>query len=759
MNAVLLALCCLVTGHVHAASGAPLAGARVVLRGPLQRALVSDAHGNVRTQAPPGDYQIDAVATGYAPVSVDVTIEHDASLDFALEPLDAPVLRTIGEVRVNGRLAPLRGTIPSVAITRADMNRLGQSLVAQALFDIPSVTFARPDGGGDASIATVALRGPDPSETLLALDGQLLNDGNTGDVDISRLPVAAFSAVDVTEGLGPQDSEGSNTIGGAVNLVSLRPTLARHLAFQSSAGSYGTSEQWLNTTGTKGHLGYAFALDNQHEIGNVNELRDVSGTPTFLGSSIASRSLLGNLTYAFSQRSDVSARYFVLGDARDTSSLVNGIDENPGSKTFGTFIGPGPQGIAQTLRAYLVHGRMPLGAGELVATASTSNDSFGLSGGAVTPYDVTHQDKRTSGSLSWERTFDRSEYAVGALSRYESLAFVDPSGHVPLIGQTISQYYARGSFQATKELQLLGGVYGSRYTSFGSNLDGRIGAIYNLSPQTALRFSVGTGFRAPLLIERYVFPTSQLVQDAYGVYLGQGNPNEGPEHATEYELGLSRRIANDGTLDVSLYRTNLRNPIENYYPYQIATGGVCTGPTNTPPAVNAACFSYPINIGNAVYEGSEVRYAQAIVHAHLFLTADYGLNVAFPENLGASVANPTSGSSLVNGEQFMDIPQQQGSLQVDWTPSAWHASVGAVFRGKNNEYHQGPLALIDAAVGLKVDPELDVTLTGTNIFGAGVQRYRLFGGGVPYAGVGGAIPTDLLPASPPTYRMLFTFRE
>ncbi|MDE2482946.1 MAG: TonB-dependent receptor, partial [bacterium] len=223
MHAILLAVCCVVSGHVHTASGSPLAGARVVLRGPTNLTLSTDAQGSLAASASPGDYQVDAVAPGYEAVSVDVKVDHDVALDITLEPLDAPTLRTIGHVTVDGRLAPLRGVIPAQDLSRADMARMGQTQITQSLLAVPSVTFARPDGGGDAAIATVALRGPDPSETLVGLDGQLLNDANTGDIDLSRFPVAAFSSVDLTEGLGPQDSEGSNTIGGAINLVSLRP--------------------------------------------------------------------------------------------------------------------------------------------------------------------------------------------------------------------------------------------------------------------------------------------------------------------------------------------------------------------------------------------------------------------------------------------------------------------------------------------------------------------------------------------------------
>jgi len=194
--------------------------------------------------------------------------------------------------------------------------------LVQGLQALPSATFAHPDGGSSNAIAVVALRGPDPSESLIALDRQLLNDGNTGDLDLSRLPVAAFSSVNVTEGLGPEDSNGSNTFGGAINLVSLRPTRDAHAAFTLSGGSFGQSEGWINATGTQGRLGYAFAADDQNQSGYVNQPVLLNGTTrTTIGSSLASHAGLANLTWSFSQKADITARVFLLGDVRDQQRL------------------------------------------------------------------------------------------------------------------------------------------------------------------------------------------------------------------------------------------------------------------------------------------------------------------------------------------------------------------------------------------------------------------------------------------------------
>jgi outer membrane receptor protein involved in Fe transport len=781
-------VCCTITGNVHDVSGAPLSGAHVEARAATTVTARSDAKGNFTLTAPPGTYRISTSDAGYAPASASVAVDRDVTVGFALEALDAPTLRQIGTVTVDGRLAPIRGTIPSVTFSRADFDALGDDRIIDGLADLPGLTFARPDGGAASAITVVSLRGPDPSESLLTLDGQLLNDGNTGDLDLSRLAVAAFSSVDVTEGLGPEDANGSNTFGGAINLISLRPTLEPHEAFSYSGGSFGRSEAWFDATGTSGRLGYATALDDQNESGYVNRTVSLysSTNPACapcavpLGSSVAAHTLLGALTWSFSQRADVTARVFVLGDDRDQSSAVNGIDDNAadiGTPQYGAFTGPGEQTFAQTLRAYQLRARAPLGAGELTADLSESDNGVAIDGGQSSPYDIDHVDHRYNGGVTWQRTFDTAQFALGGYTRYESLDFVAPPSSTttpltaaqaqPLLGQTIDVLYARGGFEPTPRLRLDGGVFESRYTTFGSNLDGRFGAIYNADAATAIRFSLGTGFRAPLLAERYEYPYSQLALDGNNVFIGQGSTGEHPEHATEYELGVSRQLSRRSTFDLSLYQTNLRNPIEIYYPLAAVAAGTCTNNSYANPI--PACVSYNSNVGNAVYQGAEVRFSQQIAPAHLFVTARYGLNVAYPKDLNAQFSNPTSGGNLVDNAQFPGIPQQQGSLQVDYSDRGWHAAVAGFARGNDNELNQGPFAIVDALVGKRLGGGVDLSLSGTNLTSAVSGPFTHFGAGVPYRGVTGqdpsgapvygGLPTDAEYLEPIGVRLILTVRR
>jgi len=812
MHGILIALCCLVSGNVHSPSGAPIAQAQIVLSGPVNVRATTDAKGAFAVQVSPGRYTVGANAGGFIAIQADIgEIDRDSTVDVALEPADSPKLRTIGEVRVNGGYGLVRSAVPEMSVSRAEMDALGYSSVMQGLQQIPSVVIQHPDSGAPTAPAVVSLRGPDPSESLVTLDGQVLNDGNTGDLDLSQFAVPAFNSVNVTEGLGPTDSEGSNTFGGAVNLVSLQPTQQDHIAVSGSAGSYGTTQMWLNATGSIGKLGYAVAGNVYQSAGQVDRYTQVypsNNAPskrcklvwfdagsaaqpqncpvlTHLGSSINAKLGLVNLDYNFSQRADAGVRIFTLGDFRDESSAVNGVAGNPfepcdptdssaplcpsgftstPNPRYGDNVGTGNAVFTQNIRAYDAYSRSVLGSGTLLAEFYANDNDVDLSGGsgATSPYDVSHQDKRYNEALSWGRTFETGEFTFGGYARQESLA---ANGIDGTLSQSVNAYFARGAQQFGR-LRLSGGLYEADYSTFGSTLDWRLGLSYDLNASNVIHASAGTGFRAPLLIERYYFPPVLVngkpqpnpglpPPDQNCVVAGQGNPDERPEHATEYELGYSHLFSTQSDLDVSLYRSNLRDTIENYYPF-----GACNSKLGY-------AYEIPINIGNAVYEGAEVRYRQGFPRQHLTMVLSYGLNVAYPYSLGPNVSNPTSGGSLVDDEQFLGVPQQQGSATLTWAQNGWHASTAATFSGRNNPLNQQPYTIVDGAIGHDFG-RLDVTLAASNIFNAVSGPFTQYLAGVPYrglyAGPNGSqyqanLPTDQLDVQPASIRFIVTFHE
>ncbi|MBV8530100.1 MAG: carboxypeptidase regulatory-like domain-containing protein, partial [Candidatus Eremiobacteraeota bacterium] len=173
MLSALIAACCLIGGAVRAPSGAPIAHAALTVRGPKTVATTTDAKGSFSVEVPAGRYNLTVVARGYATVTVNTgEISDGARINVVLEPSDAPKLRTIGQVTVNGGFTLNRDVIPEADVSRAQMDALGYSQALEALQEIPSVVIQHPDAGAPTSPAVVSLRGPDPSEAMVTLDGQ-----------------------------------------------------------------------------------------------------------------------------------------------------------------------------------------------------------------------------------------------------------------------------------------------------------------------------------------------------------------------------------------------------------------------------------------------------------------------------------------------------------------------------------------------------------------------------------------------------------
>jgi outer membrane cobalamin receptor len=750
--------CCSISGTIHSADGAPLR-AHVQFAGPSRAAVDSDAHGRFSATVPAGVYRITIVAAGYAAAQTDVVVHEGERIDVALEPLGAGRLREIGRVSVDGRLAVSRTTVPSREISRAELDLLGYDRVIEALAGIPSVTLTRPDSGTASATTLVSLRGPDPSETRITLDGQPLNNANTGDLDLASFPSLVLSAVDVSEGLGPEDRGGADTIGGEINLVSLRPTATPQRTLRLSAGSFGATSVELNATGRVSRFGYALGFGSAHSAGFVHDYPVTLQVPdgnggttdvaTRVGSGTALATGLVNLSYDFSQRSTLRLRTLTVDGRRDEGAAQTAPADPANDAPGAAFVGSGPETSALSIRATLASLTLPLGAGTLAISSGLSSNATAVTrvlpdAGAFSPYDLSLNDRLATTKAEWTRNVGTTSLALGAQTRSETLT--SPDQFVTPQREHAMQAWARAIADIGPRVRLGASVVSSHWSSFGNSTDGRIGIAYEDAGGGTLRFAAGTGFRAPLLAELYTLPVADLAPDANCVG-ANGNPNERAEHATEYEVGYGKRFGTT-TVDATLYRTNLRDPIEHFYPL----GTTCPNGVST-----VVAQSFPINVGDVVYQGGSVRLAHRF--GPWFATAEYGVNAAYPTVLPDVVAaNPTSGSDLVVGQQFAGIPIQAFSFGLRYAHAGVHGAANLTAKSANNELAQGRFATLDAAFG-KTWRHVDLTLAGTNLTNAVSGRFTRLGLGTPYPLPGSApAPRDALVLEPAAVRLILTIR-
>jgi outer membrane receptor protein involved in Fe transport len=264
-----------VTGSVTASDGTPISRASIVLsaRG-ISRNGSSDARGKFIIQnVPPGTYSLHAGAPGYQAIS-QRTVTVDASnsvLSIGLSPATTSSLTVIGHVSAAAGETVSTASAPSVTLNAQSAAAAGVTAASSMVWPQLSVTPVIPLGGGSNATVSFAVRGPDPTETLVDIDGHQVNNGNTGDFDLSLLDPAALQEVQVLYGIAPSSLIGPNQIGGGINIVTLQPTITPQSLLRIFGGSYGTYGETIQTTGTDDRFGYAVSLHSTTSSGSVNQ--------------------------------------------------------------------------------------------------------------------------------------------------------------------------------------------------------------------------------------------------------------------------------------------------------------------------------------------------------------------------------------------------------------------------------------------------------------------------------------------------------
>ena len=238
-------------------------------------------------------------------------------------------LTTIGSVSATGTAAISTSSVPAQILNTQDYAARGFTRVGDVLEDALSATVLRQGSGSPAAPESVALRGPDPTETLIDIDGHEVNNSNSGDFDLSLLDPADFENEQVVYGVAPSSLIGPSTIGGAINVRTLEPTATTRGLLRFSAGSFNSFGGTFQSTGTADRLGYAVSVHRtgaQNEVSN-STIIDTKGDTSVVGSSVAGTSALAKLRYSFGKSKDGYAELTFRDRSaiRDVSAALSSI--------------------------------------------------------------------------------------------------------------------------------------------------------------------------------------------------------------------------------------------------------------------------------------------------------------------------------------------------------------------------------------------------------------------------------------------------
>ena len=625
-----------------------------------------------------------------------VRADSDASADVA--PQDEVV------VVANRMPEPLSKVGASVTVLSAEAIEQSQAVsAADLLARTPGLSFAR--NGSMGSATSVFIRGAESAQTVVRIDGVLLNDPSTtgGGFDFSNLLTGGMSRIEILRG-AQSTLYGSQAVGGVIDITTAEPTRPFGGGVTFEGGSHGTGYVAGDVGGRQDGLSWRVT-------GNY---LGTSGFPSFdtaYGGARRDASQIGGgsgqVRYDLTDRLQIDLRgYFTQArtdfDGYDTPTFAFGDDSEYGrtNQTVGyAGLNWTPSDALSQRFAFQYTGSETRNYDPAVMAASTET-YYGIGRNYREEYQGTWQIApayhAVFGAQHERSTFDTDTPAYD----------VAPA---PLGGAvSLDSGYAQLQAEVVPGLNLTAGGRYDHHDVFGGHATGQAAAAWALADgATVLRASFGQGFKAPSL---------------YQLYSDYGNRALRPEESNSWDAGVERH-AWDGrvTYSATYFERQSRSLIDFF-----DCAGPATGLCSTEP------YGYYANIARARARGAELQASVAPATA-LTVAGNYTYT---------GTRNESTGSANY-GNQLARRPSQTANLSVDYRwPLAVSTTVAARYAGRSfddaaNQTSLGGYVLVDLRASYAVLDQLSVYARIENVGGKRYETAYQYGtpGRVAYAGV------------------------
>jgi len=538
---------------------------------------------------------------------------------------------------------PLDKTGSSLSvISAADLEQRQTLIVTDMLRETPGLTVSR--NGGPGQDTNLYIRGAEPGESLVLIDGIRINDPSSPDGEpiLGDLLNNDLDRIEILR--GPQSTlYGSDAIGGVINVLTQRGgATPLSLRLQAQGGSFDTQQFNAAANGTDGPLEYGAAANyygtrgvsaadarngNTEPDGYVNfgatanlRLHATENLSLDLrGFYVRSRTEIDGYpppNYSFQDDAEFGDNYLRAGYAALNASLFDG---------------------KLTQRVALIASdsdRRFYGAFDPVTFAFTPAENFYASGGATR---IEYQGVIELGAAN--------ELTYGAERQLSTLSTdsLPDYGAGPTTGRDrITGYYGEWQSTIAPQLTLTGGVRYDDDHEFGSHTTLKVAAAWQLfQGDTTLRANYGGGFKAPTL---------------YQLFSEYSNPTQAlrAETADGWEVGADQLLL-DKRLRATLtyFERHEQNAIDFFNCYdELVPVGACV--------LREAEGGYYYNVGRSRARGYESEL------------------VFRPGAAVSAWANYTNMKAidLATGLELARRPHVSGNVGLTWTPQP-RTSLGA----------------------------------------------------------------------------------
>ena len=445
----------------------------------------------------------------------------------------------VEEVVVTGTVieTPLAQVPQSVTIvTSEDLERKGETQVVDALRDVPGLDIAKSGAfGGNTS---VFLRGGNSEHTLVMIDGVAVNDPSSPNraFDFANLPVSNIERIEVLRG-AESVLYGSDAMAGVINIITKRGSGAPSVSASAEGGSYGTFTEQIQATRSsdRGDVSLGAFRQDSRGFSAADEKFGNSEDDAYENSSA---SLRAGFKASDTVRFDMTGLYQRSHSDLDNFGGIGGDDPNRRMMNeMGMLRGEG------TMLLFDRQLEEHLGVSYLDNDRTDNNDPDELNSEYLRS---RYRGSRTG--LDWRSIWSVSDlqkllfgvdwYAEHASSRYfsESEYWTVDSA---MSGKNArnTAYYLQDQFAYEDTWFASAGLRADDHSDFGTHVTWRVAPAVKIhSTGTRLHSSVGTGFKAPSVVQ---------------LYSEYGNPDLQPEKSLSVDAGVDQNLIRD-TLDAGV---------------------------------------------------------------------------------------------------------------------------------------------------------------------------------------------------------------
>jgi vitamin B12 transporter len=424
--------------------------------------------------------------------------------------------------------------------------------------------------GGLGTLVDVRMRGGTPEQTLVLIDGAIVNSATTGAYNFADLTSDNIERIEILRG-SQSMLWGSDAMGGVINIITKRGRDQPNISGFAEYGSFNSFREGGSLSGKKGPIDFS---------GSISRLDTAGFSAINYRRGAAERDGFHNWQGSVRLGADLPRDGRVEFSFRWLNSIVNfdGFAFNPvtfasdpadvfGAKSNTTqyvFAGHYTQPITSWWSQKLTMSRAT---DNLVSDGGTieRNAVTGATGPLGFPF--KSQIETTSNRIEWQHNIQ-----VGKpLSLTAGYQFREQKGDnrdlltnaVVFQDKIVSSHAGFGEARLNLWDRLFGtaGIRHDEYNVFGSATTYRVtGGYLHQETGTKLRGSYATGFRAPT-INQLFFP-------------GFGNPNLQPEKSQAFDAAIEQTLPRDlGSISIGYFWTRYRNLILSVF-----DPAVCTAP-------------------------------------------------------------------------------------------------------------------------------------------------------------------------------------